>query len=97
MHQLFIDFGAAYDSTVNLRLHTAMRAFGIPTKLIRLTDDEKCAMPNKNSRFASRTFTINNGVRLEDALSSIPFKLALGEVIHAAEVNVRGTCPFKSS
>ncbi|CAD7087998.1 unnamed protein product [Hermetia illucens] len=99
LHHLFIDFKAAYDSIARVKLYTAMREFGIPTKLIRLT---RLTLTNvrgqiKAAGSLSRPFDINNGLRQGDALSCVLFNLALEKVIRDAEVNARGTILFKST
>ena len=38
LHQLFVDFKQAYDSLDRGKIYKIMREFGIPSKLIRLTE-----------------------------------------------------------
>ena len=92
VHQLFIDFKKAYDSVRREVLCNIYMEFGIPKKLIRLrkmclTETYSRVWAGKN---LSDMFPIKNGLKQEDALSSLLFNFALVYVIRRVQVNQNG-------
>ncbi|XP_055714419.1 uncharacterized protein LOC129808671 [Phlebotomus papatasi] len=99
LHHLFIDFKAAYDSIVRVKLYEAMGEFGIPNKLIKLT---RMTMTDVRSKVKangslSREFCVNNGLRQGDGLSCVLFNLALDKAIRDSGVSMRGVILNKST
>ena len=97
-HHLFVDFKAAFDSTIRDHLYAAMSEFGIPAKLIRL-----CRMTLSSTSCLvrigmdlSEPFDTKRGFRQGDSLSCDFFNLMLEKVIRAAELNRGGTIFYKS-
>ena len=79
MHQLFIDFKKAYDSVRREVLYNILIKSGITKKLIRLI---KMCLTEAYSRVwvgknLPDMFPIKNGLKQEDALSSLLFNFAL--------------------
>jgi hypothetical protein len=83
LHMVFIDYKQAYDSIDRERLWKILKNFGLPTKLINMI---KLCNTNTSSRVKvnneiSSSFTINNGLKQGDAMSSVLFNMALESVI----------------
>ena len=72
-HHLFIDFKTAYDKVNRNQLYKAMLEFGIPLKLVRLTQAmmEGTTAKVKVQNELSEGFHIQNGLRQRDALACI--------------------------
>src|SRR5262249_26129974 len=75
IHQLFVDFKAAYDSANRRKLWRVMEEFGIPNKLISLV---KLTLKGANGRVRIRNklsdaFDIKEGLRQGDPLASLLF------------------------
>jgi hypothetical protein len=73
LHILFLDFKETYDSINRSQLFRITTKLGVPTKLVNLT---KMTMGNsmgrvKIQRIISQPFTIQNGLRQGDPLSTI--------------------------
>jgi len=70
-HQLFIDFKRAYDKVNRNQLYKAMLEFGIPLKLVTLTQAtmEGTTAKVKVQNELSESFHIQNGLRQGDALA----------------------------
>jgi len=92
VHQLFTDFKKAYDSIRRKVLYTILIKFGIAMKLVRLI---KMCLNEIYSRVQvgknmSGMFPIRNGMTQGDALSPLPFNLALEYTIWRVQVNQDG-------
>ena len=79
MHQLFIDFKKTYDSVRGEVLYNILMEFGVPKKLVRLI---KMCLTERYSRVRvgknlSDMFLIRDGLKQEDALSTLLFNFAL--------------------
>ena len=97
-HHLFIDFKTAYDKVNRNQLCMAMLEFGIPPKLVRLTQammQGTTAKVNVQNEL-SENFHIRNGLRQGDALACILFNIALEKIIRDANINQRGNIFYKS-
>jgi len=90
-HHLFIDFKTAYDKVNRNQLYKAMLEFGIPPKLVRLTQAmlEGTTAKVKVQNKLSESFHIRNGLRQGDALACILFNTTLETIIHDANINQR--------
>lgn len=76
---MFIDFGKAYDSLNRNKLWSKMESFGIPKKLIKMTQisvERSCCKVKVNGK-SSSVFEVNTGVRQGDSLSPILFNLGI--------------------
>jgi hypothetical protein len=73
VHQLFIAFKKAYDSVKREVLYNILLQFGIPKKLVRLI--KMCLNETYSKvhtgKLLSDKFTIQNGLKQGDALSSL--------------------------
>jgi len=80
------------------QLYKAMQEFGIPPKLVRLTQAtmEGTTAKVKIQNEISGSFHIQNGLRQGDALACILFNIALEKIIHEANINQRGNIFYKS-
>jgi hypothetical protein len=91
---LFIDFKTAYDKVNRNQLYKAMLEFGIPPKLMRLT---QATMEGTTAKVkVQNEFHIQNGLRQGDALACILFNIALEKIISDANINQRGNIFYKS-
>jgi hypothetical protein len=89
VHQLFIDFKIVYDSIRKEFLYTILIEFGIPMKMVRLikmclTETYSTVQVGKN--FYDR-FSIWNGMKQGDSLSTFLFNLALDYSTRRVQVN----------
>lgn len=99
LHQLFVDFKAAYDSVIRKKLWRVMAEFGIPEKLIALT---KMTLEGANSRVRirnklSESFDIEEGLRQGDPLATLLFNLILEAAVRATQTDTSSTIFTKSS
>lgn len=99
IHQLFVDFKAAYDSVIRRMLWRVMEEFGIPIKLISLT---KLTLSGANSRVRIRNklsdaFDIEEGLRQGDPLATLLFNLILEAAVRAMAIDTSSTIFTKSS
>jgi hypothetical protein len=82
MHQLFIDFKKAYDSSKREVLHNILLQFGIPKKLVRLI--KMCLNETYSkfhaSKYLSDTLPTQNDLKQGDILSLL-FNFALQHAI----------------
>jgi len=92
LHQLFIDFKQAYDSTNRQKLILMLEEFKIPRKLINLI-----GMTLRNTtggvkvqNMMTEEFAINKGTRQGDALSTQLFNVVLEEVMRHIQINKEG-------
>ena len=97
-HRLFIDFKTAYDKVNRKQLCKAVLEFGIPPKVVRLT---QAMMDGTTARVKvqnelSESFQIRNGLRQGDALAYILFNIALEKMIRDTNINQRGNIFYKS-
>ena len=97
-HHLFVDYKAAFDSTIREHLYAAMSEFGIPAKLIRLckmtlTDTSSAVLIGKD---LTPPFDTKRGFRQGDSLSCDFFNLMLEKIIRASGVEIAGTIFYKS-
>lgn len=97
-HHLFVDYKAAFDSTIRSHLYETMSEFGIPAKLVRL-----CKMTLSNSSCAvligkdlTTPFDTKRGFRQGDSLSCDFFNLMMERIIRAADLWNSGTIFYKS-
>jgi len=85
VHMCFVDFKQAYDSIVRNKLWAALEEFGIPKKLIDLikacNTNTMCKVKFGNG--TSDSFKVSTGLKQGDALSPVPFNLALEKVIRS--------------
>jgi sorting nexin-29 len=97
-HHLFIDFKTAYDKFDRNQLCKAMLEFGIPLKLVRLTQAtiEGATAKVKAQNKLSESFHIQNGLRQGDALACILLNIALGKIILDTNINQCGNIFYKS-
>jgi hypothetical protein len=87
VHQLFIDFKRAYDSVSREALYNILIEFGIPRKLVGLSE---MSLNETYSRVCigknlSDKFTIENGLKQEDALSPLLFNILLSRLTPYAD------------
>jgi len=82
-YRLFIDFKTSYDKVNRNQLYKAMLEFGIPLKLVRLTQAtmEGTTAKVKVQNELSESFHIQNGLRQGDALACILFNITLEKII----------------
>jgi hypothetical protein len=75
-----------------------MQEFGIPPKLVRLTQAtiEGTTVKVKIQNELSGSIHIRNGLRQGDTLACILFNIALEEIIREASINQRGNIFYKS-
>jgi sorting nexin-29 len=94
----FIDFKTVYDKVNRNQLYKAMLELGIPSKLLRLTQDmmEGTTAKVKIQNELSESFHRRNGLRQGDALACILFNIALEKIIREANINQRGNIFYKS-
>ena len=99
IHQLFVDFKAAYDSVNRKKLWRVMEEFGVPIKLISLT---KLTLDGANSRVRIRSklsdaFDIEEGLRQGDPLATLLFNLILEAAVRTMDIDTSSTIFTKSS
>ena len=97
-HHLFIDFRAAYDSVNRARLYAAMRYFGVPEKLVRMTEVSMLSVECQvkiQSDLSESLFT-RNGLRQGDALACLLFNIALEKAIRDSGIDADGIIYHKS-
>ena len=90
VHQLYVDFKAAYDSINRQQLLVALHNLEIPRKLIKMTLENTESKVRVNGQL-SDVFSLQQGLRQGDSLSSTLFNLALEEVIRKIPANRGGT------
>jgi sorting nexin-29 len=83
LHMAFVDYKQAYDSIDRERLWEALRAFGIPMKIIKMIKlcKSKTYSREKFGNELSMAFKIKSGLRQGDAMSPILFNMALESVV----------------
>ena len=88
-HHLFVDFKTAYDKVKRHQLYKAMLEFGIPPKLVRLTQAtmEGTTAQVKLQNELPHSFRIGNGLRQGDSLACILFNIVLKKIIREANIN----------
>lgn len=99
IHQLFVDFKAAYDSVIRNKLWRVMEEFGIPNKLISLT---KLTLDGAKSRVRVRgklsdVFDIEEGLRQGDPLATLLFNFTLEAAVRTMGMDTSSTIFTKSS
>ena len=97
-HHLFVDYKAAFDSTIRSHLYEIMSEFGIPAKLIRL-----CRMTLSASTCSvligkdlTTPFDTKRGFRQGDSLSCDFFNIMMEKIVRAAGLRNSGTIFYKS-
>ncbi|WP_432652626.1 reverse transcriptase domain-containing protein [Proteus terrae] len=98
-YHLFIDFRQAYDTPNRDELYRAMNHFGIPSKLINLSqmtlqDTWSCV---KAAEGVSEQFQTLRGFRQGDALSCSFFNILLEMIMRAAEIDTKNMITNKST
>ena len=97
-HHLFVDFKAAFDSPHRVHLYATMSEFGIPDKLIRLSEmtlrNAQCVV--KVGSDLTEPFDAKRGFRQGDTLSCDFFNLMMEKIICAAGLKHSGTIFYKS-
>lgn len=95
---MYIELRAAYD-TIRDKLLKILKEFKIPPTLIKFV-----RLTLKNVRFRvkiennlSEQSETSVGLRQEDAVSCMPFNLALGKVIRDSQIETKGTVLIKVS
>ena len=99
LHQLFVDFKAAYDSVIRRKLWRVMEELGIPDKLISLT---KLTLIGSNGRVRIRNrysdaFDIEEGLRQGDPLATLLFNLVLEAAVRSMDMDTSSTIFTKST
>ena len=99
IHQLFVDFKAAYDNVSRRKLWRVMEEFWIPNKLISLT---KLTLSGATSRVRirnklSETFDIEEGLRQGAPLATLLFNLILEAAVRTMDMDTSSTIFTKSS
>ncbi|CAD6995621.1 unnamed protein product [Ceratitis capitata] len=97
-HHRFVEFKAAFNSTIRSSLYSAMSEFGVQAKLILLC---KVTLNNTKSfkrigKDLSKPFDIEPNFRQGGSSSCDFFNLSLGKIIRAAKCNREGTIFNKS-
>ena len=93
VHQLYVDFKAAYDCVERHPLYEAMHELGIPRKLISLV---KMTLRETKSKVRTKgqisdVFSIHKGLRQGDSLSCTLFNLVLENIMRKIPTNKGGT------
>jgi mannose/fructose/N-acetylgalactosamine-specific phosphotransferase system component IIB len=98
IHQIFIDFQKACNSTQRDKFYDIMKLFGIPNKLIRLT---KATMEDSIyyvniGPIMTHGFKVQNGLKQEDGLAPDLFNTALEYLIRQLSAQDNSTISYKS-
>lgn len=99
IHQLFVDFRAAYDSVKRSKLWRVMEEFGIPSKLISLTKLTLCGATSRVRirNKLSEAFDVMEGLRQGDPLATLLFNLILEAAVRAMAIDTSSTIFTKSN
>jgi hypothetical protein len=94
LHNIFIDSKQASDKVNKLKIYESLKMLKIPIKLIKLV---KTTLTNSRAVvevYQGRTevFTINNGLRQGDALSTILFNLVLEAALSRIDLTELNNC-----
>lgn len=98
-HHLFIDFKQAYDTPTRQELFKAMNRFGIPSKLIKLSQMtlENTWSSVRAAGKISEKFRTIRGFRQGDALSCSFFNILLEMIMASANINTTNIIYNKTS
>lgn len=91
LHQLFVDFKKAYDSTKRNKMYQILVFLGVPKKLVKLV---RVCLNESSGRVrvgdnVSEPFQIRDGLKQGDGLSTTLFQFKFG--ICCAEIARRGS------
>ena len=98
IYQIFVDFQKAHDSIRRDKLYVIMAYFGIPCKVIRLTQTtmENSTYHVKIGTFMTDGFQVGTGLRQGDRMAPSLFNIALEYVIRKLSVQTTSTVFHKS-